>query len=349
MKSRLKLLTRLLPLLTGLAATPLHAAVFKIATIAPEGSNWMTQMRSAGKEIQERTEGRVEVKYYGGGIMGNDKKVLRKIRIGQLHGGAFTVTALIERYPDMSIYGLPLIFRSEEEVDFVRSHIDQRLITGLEDIGFIGFGFASGGFARILSNQPVRTQADLSGRKIWVPEGDQISYRAMQAMELSPVVLPITDVLTGLQTGLLDVVATPPVGAVVLQWYTKVSYMADLPVTYAMGLLVVDEKAFNRISDADQLVFREVMERMYADFDRQNRSDNLEAEAALAANGIKTVAVDPEQAEQWRQITLEAAERMSNENLFSAELLEEVKQLLEEHRAGAAATAPIADSSPIQN
>ena len=163
------------------------------------------------------------------------------------------------------------------------------------------------------------------------------------------MVLPITDVLTGLQTGLLDVVATPPVGAVVLQWYTKVSYMADLPVTYAMGLLVVDQKAFNRISDSDQAVFREVMERMYKDFDSQNRADNLEAEAALAANGIKTIAVAPEQAAEWRRITLEAAEQMSQENLFSAELLNEVKQLLEEHRAGAAATTPVAGSSRIQN
>ena len=348
MRSRLSPFMWLVPVLAVLTAAPVQAAVFKIATVAPEGSNWMTQMRSAGKEIKERTEGRVEVKYYGGGIMGNDKKVLRKIRIGQLHGGAFTVTALIERYPDMSIYGLPLIFQSEAEVDYVRSHLDGRLISGLEDIGFVGFGFASGGFARILSNEPVRTRADLSGRKIWVPEGDQISYRAMQAMELAPVVLPITDVLTGLQTGLLDVVATPPVGAVVLQWYTKVSYMADLPVTYAMGLLVVDQKAFNRISDADQAVFREVMERMYRDFDRQNRADNLDAEAALAANGIQTVAVDPEQAEEWRRITLEAAEQMGREELFSAELLNEVKRLLEEHRSGAGATAPVAGSSRIQ-
>ena len=150
-------------------------AVFKIATIAPEGSEWMLQHRAAADEIKARTEGRVVFKFYGGGVMGNDKKVLRKMRIGQLQGAAFSSSGLIERYPDIVLYGLPFIFRSQAEVDFIRSKYDAELIAGLREAGFETFGFASGGFATFMSAQPVESHADLKGKKIWVPEGDETS------------------------------------------------------------------------------------------------------------------------------------------------------------------------------
>ena len=92
----------------------------KIATVAPEGSQWMLDLKAGAKEVEQRTEGRVTFKFYGGGVMGNDKKVLRKIRIGQLHGGIFTANGLTERYRDIALYGLPMVFRSQDEVDYVR-------------------------------------------------------------------------------------------------------------------------------------------------------------------------------------------------------------------------------------
>jgi TRAP-type C4-dicarboxylate transport system substrate-binding protein len=101
------------------------ANVFKLATIAPDGSQWMTDHRAAAERIKERTEGRVSLKFYGGGVMGNDRKVLRKIRIGQLQGAAFTTSGLVERYPAMILYGMPFMFRSLEEVDYVRAQLDR--------------------------------------------------------------------------------------------------------------------------------------------------------------------------------------------------------------------------------
>ena len=127
-----------------------HAAVFKIATVAPEGSEWMTKHREAAAQIKERTEGRVTLKFYGGGVMGNDRKVLRKIRIGQLQGAAFTTSGLAERYPDIVLYGMPFLFRSQEEVDFVRKALDDDLLQGLEEAGFVSFGFAGGDANRFI-------------------------------------------------------------------------------------------------------------------------------------------------------------------------------------------------------
>ena len=182
------------------------AAEFKIATVLPENTSWMKEMRAAAADIRERTDGRVTFKFYSGGVQGSPDKVLRKIKIGQLHGGAFTPTDLQQVYADLNIYGLPFLFESEAEVNYVRERVDPALIRGLEEAGFVSFGFAGGGFARVMSNVPVRNHDDLKGRKVWVPEGDLISYESMQALDLSPVTLPLTDVLTGLQTGLIDIV-----------------------------------------------------------------------------------------------------------------------------------------------
>src|SRR5690554_4800234 len=114
------------------AAVPADAAELKVATIAPDGSHWMREMRAAAAEIEERTNGGVEIKFYPGGVMGNDAQVLRKIRIGQLHGGAFTAGGLAERYSALNLYGMPLLFRSLDEVDYVRMHLDPVLKQGLE-------------------------------------------------------------------------------------------------------------------------------------------------------------------------------------------------------------------------
>jgi TRAP-type C4-dicarboxylate transport system substrate-binding protein len=301
-----------------------HATTFKIATVAPEGSQWMVDLKAAGKDIEEQTTGRVKLKLYGGGVMGNDKKVLRKIRIGQLQGGAFMANGLAERYRDIVIYGLPMAFETQAEVDYVRQRMDPILMKGLEDAGFVSFGFAGGGFAKLMGAEPIADLKDLRGRKVWVPEGDNISYKAMEALQLSPVVLPITDVLTGLQTGLLEYVATPPVGAVVLQWYTKVKYVTSVPFAYTVGLLAIDKRAFQRISETDQAIVRDVLNRVYEEFEVRNRRDNLDAEQALRSSGLNFVDVDPQLVPEWRATTAASNREMAEKGSFSVELLDEL-------------------------
>jgi TRAP-type C4-dicarboxylate transport system substrate-binding protein len=85
-----------------------------------------------------------------------------------------------------------MLFNSQDEVDYVRQRMDAKLTAGLEQAGFVSYGFAGGGFAYFMTGKPVAGLADVRGQKIWVPEGDQTSYVAMQALQLSPVVLPIT-------------------------------------------------------------------------------------------------------------------------------------------------------------
>ena len=316
-----------------------NAAVLKIATVAPEGSSWMKDMRASAKEIQELTEGRVQIKYYGGGVMGNDTKVLGKIRIGNLHGGAFTPTALQKIYPEINMYGLPLVFNSNEEVTYVRARLDQTFEDGLDEAGFVSFGFAAGGFAVIMSNKPVTRLSDLKGKKVWVPEGDTISYASMEALSLSPVTLPLTDVLTGLQTGLIDIVAMSPIGALVLQWHTKVKFITDLPLLYTMGFMAIDKKAFNKISPADQEIVRQVMTQTYAQLNDANLVDNKEALQALLNTGIEQVALDENEVTEIRSILRKSNRDMAEQGDYSLVLYERMLQYLQEYRDGSASDA----------
>ncbi len=332
-----KFLIALLALAIGSAAS---AATLKIATITPEGSQWMKDMRQSAHEIKERTDGRVQIKYYGGGVMGNDSKVLGKIRIGALQGGAFTPAALADIYPDLNVYGMPLVFDSEEEAAYVRERLDRKLQAGLEAAGFVNFGFAAGGFAIVMSNTPVKGFDDLKGKRVWVPEGDSISYASMEAMSLAPVTLPLTDVLTGLQTGLIDIVAMSPIGALVLQWHTKIKYITEIPLVYTVGFMAIDKRAFGKLSDADQQVVRDVMQRTYEEFNRTNLEDNREARDALLNAGIESVPFDAEEVARLREKLLESNKRLGAQGAFNLALYDEMLSYVEEYRAaGSVATA----------
>ncbi len=292
----------------------------------------MKEIRAAAASIKTRTGGRVIVKLYGGGVMGNDKQVLRKIRIGQLHGGAFTASGFAEKYPDLVLYGLPMLFRSQAEVDYVRQRMDPKIEQGIASAGFVSFGIAGGGFARILAAKPVASTADMRGQKIWVPEGDRISASAMTALQLAPVSLPVTDVLTGLQTGLIDIIAAPPVGAIALQWHTRVKYITDEPLMYTMGVMAVDAKAFGRMESADQQVFREVMAAVYRRLDQASARDDVAAQKALLAGGVRLVQAKSEDVAAWRKACEIANGQSGKQGAFTPALLAELQQHLKEFR-----------------
>lgn len=334
-----KLVFVFLALLVSVGA---QAATLKIATIAPESSGWMQEMRASAKEIKERTDGRVVLKYYGGGVKGADKQVLRLIRIGQLQGGAFTPAILSSEYPDLNLYGLPMAFDSLEEAAYVRQHLDDRIMAGLEDAGWVNFGFAAGGLSVLMSNDPISKLSDLKGKKIWLPEGDNIGLRAMQSLQLSPVPLPLTDVLVGLQTGLIDIVGMSPIGALVLQWHTKVKYITELPLIYTYGFLAIDKKAFDKIDEADQKIVREVMERSYRKLNEENVGDNEEALAALINSGLEIVKVSPEEYRKTRAALASTIASLGDEGLYSPELYEEMLGYIEEYRADSQESGQVA-------
>ena len=313
---------------------PALAQTLKIATIAPESSSWMQDMRAAAEAIEQHTEGRVKFKFYGGGVQGNDKQVQRKMRTGQLHGGAFTSGGLNQFQSEADLFSLPLLFRSLEEARHVRAEFEGEVRQRLEDAGYVNFGLAAAGFAYMMSNKPLQTLSDLDGQKIWIPEGDPAGFAALRALGVAPVVMPVTDVMTGLQTSLLDSVTVPPVGAIVFQWHTRLKFITDVPVAYVYAALLIDGKAFGRLRPEDQAVVREVMEGVYRKFDQNGVRDNDAALQALLDSGLQLVEPQMDEVAHWRGIVNQSHEQLGEKGVYDVELLRRIQSLLEDFRAG---------------
>ncbi len=320
--------------LLAIVLSPAHAKTFKIATVAPDGTAWMNELKKGADEIKKRTEERVKFRFYPGGVMGNDKSVLRKIRIGQLHGGAITGGGLQYIDPDSQIYSLPLAFRSHEEVDYVRSRMDKVVIEGLYKNGFVSFGLGEGGFAYLMSGLPLGDIDNIKRQKVWVPDDDKIARAAFEAIGVSPITLPLTDVLTGLQTGMIDTVAASAMGAIALQWHTKIKYIDQTPLAYLYGTLIIQRKEFEKLSQEDQQIVREVMTEVFNRLDSINREDNEKAYQALKNQGIEFIETSPESKTMWTSSVEQANENLIQSGVISKEITEVLHGYLDEFRNG---------------
>lgn len=338
---RIRTIFKWIILLTVLAiAVPAQAVVLKIATLSPDGSSWMRKMRQGAEEVARATDNRVRFRFYPGGVMGNDMAVLRKIRVRQLQGGAFSGGTLSGYYSDAQIYSLPMMFKSLGEVDYVRRQMDAIIVEGLAQNGFVTFGLADGGFAYVMSNQPIDRVDVLRDLKVWVPAHDKMIMEAMRGFDIDPISLPIADVRTGLQTGLIDTVAISPVGAIVLQWHTQVKYLTKLPMVYIYGVLAVDRKAFNRIAPADQQVVHQIMGQAWREMDAMNRQDNAKALAALQSQGIQFVEPSPEASIEWYRLADAINRKIIESGHVSPGAIKQLESHLNDYRSRLAQKSP---------
>ena len=309
-----------------------QAATFKVATLSPDGSFWMKTMRAAGKEVAVATDDRVKFKWYPGGVMGDDKAVLRKMRVGQLQGAALPMGELLSFYPDSQAYGIPFLFRSYEEVDYVRSQLDASLIEGFAEGGMQVLGIAEGGFGYFLATEPVRVPEDLRQQKVWVPQNDVVSARLAQSIGVTPIPLTLPDVLPGLQTGLINTVAVSPIGAIALQWHTRVDYVTDIPLMYFCGVMTLTGKSFNKLSAQDQTIVREVFGKAFKHIEERNRIDNVSAFDALLNQGVESVVLNDAEKNIWLGMQQPAEQMMQTEGQLSTAALERIKALVRDFR-----------------
>jgi TRAP-type C4-dicarboxylate transport system substrate-binding protein len=295
----------------------------KIATVAPEGSTWMKVMRQIDAEIREATGNEVGFKIYPGGVQGDEKVVLRKTRTGQLHGGGLTGLGLGLIAPELRAIEIPFLVHTNEDVDRVYDGISATFESSLQQNGFTLLGWAEVGFVYVFSQEPIASGADLKKAKMWLWEGDELAASFYREAGVVPVPLAVTDVMTSLQTHLIDAVYCSPLACLALQWFTRVQYFTDLPLTFASGAVVVTNKSFQKIPEQHRQKVRQICKARFRELVEQSRQQNDESLAVIEESGVAKVSVTPAQVEEFHAVGLRV-QRSQVGTLYSQDLLDQI-------------------------
>lgn len=322
---------RLILLSLFLFSTATQAVTIKVATLSPDGTVWMKIMRHAAKEVAERTDKRVKIKFYPGGVMGDENAILRKMRINQLQGAAVSSGALTRYFKDISLYGMPFLFNSQEEVLYVRKHMDKLMLKGLEKKGLISFGLAESGFVYLLSNNPIHSIADLKKEKFWIPDNAS-AHHTVKSFSLTPIPLPFGDVLAGLQTHLINTIISSPIASIALQWHTQVKYLTDMPILYSWATLVISERTMKKLEKKDRATVHNIMSLAFKEIDQQNQKDNKAALAALKNQGINFIKPDKKQYAEWKSIALNGNKKLIKKGYNSKKMYNLVQKHIADYQ-----------------
>ena len=325
------LATAMVAIALAVAQSPV-AKELKIATSAPDGTAWMKLLRQAGADVAKATEGRVKLKFYPGGTQGDDRDVMRKMRIGQLHGGSIRTGVFGRTYSDIQLYNLPMVFRSMDEVDQVRRALDPDLIEGLGDAGYTAYGLVELGMAYAMSTHEARSLADARRLKVWAPKGDIPAIRLLEAFDIKPITLTIGEVLPSLAAGVIDTVAAPPVAVLPLQWHTRLEYVLDLPFMYVYSPFVIYERSLRGVDPADQAALHRILSAAVTEADQRSRADHDAAWNALGTQGLEFLSPKAEEAAAWRAAAGEATKVWIDEGIVSQLMYGKLQAVLAEIR-----------------
>jgi len=310
----------------------------KFATIAPEGSTWMNVMREYDAAVRKESGGRLSFKMYAGSVQGEDKDVLPKIRLGQLHSAGLTGFGLGKIAPRLRILDSPFLFTSYEEVDYLYETLDKEFRQALLDNNFVLLGWAEVGFVYVFTNTPVRSPADMKGVKMWMWEGDPVAEATFKAFDIEPIPLSVVDVLTSLQTGLINGAYTAPYACLALQWNTRVTYMMGVPLADASGAVVISKAMYDKLSpDLQEILLRNGKKYM-RDLTLKSRIENKEAIGTLKKNGIQMIEVSsPKLLQEYQAAGMRARQSMVG-TLYDKAFLDRVEKALIDFRTRGNAT-----------
>jgi TRAP-type transport system periplasmic protein len=319
----------------GVAQTPEYE--IKFATVAPEGSTWMKVMREFDRQVRNESNGQLGFRIYPGGAQGDERDVLRRIRTGQLQGGGFTGVGMGEISSKVRILDSPFLFRSYDEVDLIYEKFGDQFRENFYDNGYVLLGWAEVGFVYVFSNVPVVRPEDMRGVKMWMWEGDPVAEATFRALNVNPIPLSVTEVLTSLQTRMIDAVYTPPMAALALQWFTRVRYMLDLPLADSAGAVLVSRRFFDRLPEALQEILLRNGEKYMNELTRLSRKENKESIDIISESGVQIIErPSQEEIRRYENIGAEARRSLTG-RLYSEDFLRAVENTIREYRQQQAA------------
>ena len=318
--------------MVALGATPAFSQVIKLGTVAPEGSPWHEAMLEIAQKWKELSNGRVTLRIYAGGVVGDEKDMLRKIRIGQLHATALTSGTLKDIVPDIEVLSFPMLARTDGELDYVIEKLGPEFEARLAEKGFKVLIWSTVGWVHFFTKEPVITPDDMKKRKLFFWGSDTAYEELLKTTGFNPVPLAITDLLPSLQTGLVDSFAAPPTAALSFQWFAFAPHMTDLRWQPLPGTTVISMKQWNRIPPDLRPLLEGVAREVGTRFQKRIRKLEQEAIAAMKNHGLKVHAVPPAVKEEWRMLVRDKAYPVFVGSRFSKEIFDTVRSVLDEYR-----------------
>lgn len=285
------------------ASFDLHSKDIRFAVLAPEGSTWMNLMRSFNDDLKQKSKGTLSFKIFPGGISGDEFDVIRKMRMNKIDSAGFTGVGLGQILPSIRVLELPRLFQDSKEVDYVSSKLRPFFEAALLKKGYVLLGWAEVGFVNMFSNKKLDSLVALNGVKMWAWEGDPLAKELFTQLRVVPNPMPVTDVYTSLQTGLINSVYISPLAAIAMQWFTKTKYMTTLKITNATGAVLITKTAFNKLSPAEQKLLKAESDVFLKKLVADSRRDNEKAYTTLKNNGIQFVDLKKEDVAKFDEVS----------------------------------------------
>lgn len=294
-----------------LFSVSVQAVTIKIAAIAPDGTNWANTIKKMAKEVKKATDGKVKFKVYYGGVAGDEPDVLRKIRVGQLHGGVFTGKTLGDIFGDVRAIEIPFNFlHSREKGLKALQGMTPYFSKNLDAKGFTALGFYEVGQVYVVSTKEVSSIEKMKGIKIWSWEGDEVVKSMIESLELVSVPLALPDVLSSLSTGIINAAYAPPLGILALQWQSKVKYLVNFPTAFSIGALLISNKRWKKVKPAYKKIVRDIANKYVKIANDFAVKDNEQGLQTLKDQGIKFVDFDKSDIENAEKIRAKVLDKL---------------------------------------
>jgi TRAP-type C4-dicarboxylate transport system substrate-binding protein len=317
--------------LTAWAAQADSRVVIKVGTLAPEGSVWHDALLEVRQKWLAITAGEVELRIYPGGVLGGEDEMVRKLQRRSLDAVAISGGGLPHLDDSVEVLNVPLLFESYEELDYVRDRLAPELEKRLEVRGFKVLNWTDAGWVYFFTRSPVHTPDDLRRLRLWISSGAPETEELFRSFGLRVVPLPMTDMLTGLQTGLIEAIDVPPLFALLDGSYRLAGYMTDLRWAPVNGAVVISNRIWQEISAQHHEALLESIRAISGAALAKIRESGEQSIAEMRARGLNVITLGPDELALWRR-EAEAAYPALRASSGHPELFDEVVRLSAEYK-----------------
>lgn len=314
--------------------SPLWAAdtiKIKLATLAPKGTAWYDALMKMKQEWSQLSGGTVDLVVYPGGVGGEESDYIRKMRVGQLQAASITTYGMGKIDKAVRAFSMPKTFANYEELDYVLGKLRPELEKVLEQNGYVTLHWTDAGWLHFFSTKPIKTPEDLKTVKIGtspdVPEANDL----WKAMGYQAVPLANSDVLLGLQNGLIGAVSSAPLFALAQQWFGVAKYMTRINWVPVFGGTIVDKKTWDKIPPDVRSKMMASAERIGQELKLVVRSDYSKTVEAMQKYGMVVVDVDPAADRAWDGFVARG-EQLAGGNIFDPAWLAKIRKTRDEYR-----------------